>query len=350
MPMGGLYYEQFSVGQRFEHVLRRTVTEADNLIFSALTHNPAALHLDEEYMKSSEFGTRIVNSCFTLSLMVGVSVADTTLGTTVANLGWDEIRFPKPVFIGDTLHATSEVIGLRESKSRPDTGIVTFLHEAVNQRGEVVCIIGPSGSGKSTLLRCINMLETPTDGTVVVLGTDLTNLDSDIDAARTKIGMVFQSFNLFSHMTVLENVCVAQRKVLKRSKEESEQIALQLLQRGGLSEKATAFPAQLSGGQQQRVAIARALAMNPQVMLFDEATSALDPELVGEVLNVMRGLAEEGMTMLVVTHEMGFAANVASRVVFMDGGVIVEQGPPAQIINAPQEERTKAFLSSVQQH
>ncbi len=218
------------------------------------------------------------------------------------------------------------------------------------QRGEVVCIIGPSGSGKSTLLRCVNMLETPTDGTVVVLGTDLTDLDSDIDAARTKIGMVFQSFNLFSHMTVLENVCVAQRKVLKRSREEAEQIALQLLQRVGLSEKATAFPAQLSGGQQQRVAIARALAMNPQVMLFDEATSALDPELVGEVLNVMRGLAEEGMTMLVVTHEMGFAANVASRVVFMDGGVIVEQGPPAQIINAPQEERTKAFLSSVQQH
>ena len=194
------------------------------------------------------------------------------------------------------------------------------------------------------------MLETPTDGSVVVLGTDLTDLDSDIDAARTKIGMVFQSFNLFSHMTVLENVCVAQRKVLKRSREEAEQIALQLLQRVGLSEKATAFPAQLSGGQQQRVAIARALAMNPQVMLFDEATSALDPELVGEVLNVMRGLAEEGMTMLVVTHEMGFAANVASRVVFMDGGVIVEQGPPAQIINAPQEERTKAFLSSVQQH
>ena len=218
------------------------------------------------------------------------------------------------------------------------------------QRGEVVCIIGPSGSGKSTLLRCVNMLETPTDGTVVVLGTDLTDLDSDLDAARTHIGMVFQSFNLFPHMSVLDNVCVAQRKVLKRSKEESEQIALQLLQRVGLSEKASAFPAQLSGGQQQRVAIARALAINPQVMLFDEATSALDPELVGEVLNVMRGLAEEGMTMLVVTHEMGFAANVASRVVFMDGGVIVEQGPPTQIINAPQEERTKAFLSSVQQH
>ena len=242
------------------------------------------------------------------------------------------------------------VVSIRNlNKSFGDNHVLRGIDLEV-QRGEVVCIIGPSGSGKSTLLRCVNMLETPTDGSVVVLGTDLTDLDSDIDAARTKIGMVFQSFNLFSHMTVLENVCVAQRKVLKRSKEESEQIALQLLQRVGLSEKATAFPAQLSGGQQQRVAIARALAMNPQVMLFDEATSALDPELVGEVLNVMRGLAEEGMTMLVVTHEMGFAANVASRVVFMDGGVIVEQGPPAQIINAPQEERTKAFLSSVQQH
>lgn len=242
------------------------------------------------------------------------------------------------------------VVSIRNlNKSFGDNHVLRGIDLEV-QRGEVVCIIGPSGSGKSTLLRCVNMLETPTDGTVVVLGTDLTDLDSDLDAARTHIGMVFQSFNLFPHMSVLDNVCVAQRKVLKRSKEESEQIALQLLQRVGLSEKASAFPAQLSGGQQQRVAIARALAINPQVMLFDEATSALDPELVGEVLNVMRGLAEEGMTMLVVTHEMGFAANVASRVVFMDGGVIVEQGPPTQIINAPQEERTKAFLSSVQQH
>ena len=245
---------------------------------------------------------------------------------------------------------TEAVVSIRNlNKSFGDNHVLRGIDLDV-QRGEVVCIIGPSGSGKSTLLRCVNMLETPTDGTVVVLGTDLTDLDSDLDAARTKIGMVFQSFNLFSHMSVLDNVCVAQRKVLKRSKEEAEKIALQLLQRVGLSEKATAFPAQLSGGQQQRVAIARALAMNPQVMLFDEATSALDPELVGEVLSVMRGLAEEGMTMLVVTHEMGFAANVASRVVFMDGGVIVEQGPPAQIINSPREERTKAFLSSVQQH
>lgn len=218
------------------------------------------------------------------------------------------------------------------------------------QRGEVVCIIGPSGSGKSTLLRCINMLEQPSSGRIVVLGRDLTDIDCDIDEARTKIGMVFQQFNLFPHMTALENICVAQRKVLGRSKAEAEMKGLQLLARVGLTEKADAYPGQLSGGQQQRVAIARALAMDPDVMLFDEATSALDPELVGDVLNVMKALAEDGMTMLVVTHEMGFASNVATRVVFMDGGVIVEQGPPAQVISAPQEERTRSFLSRVLNH
>lgn len=218
------------------------------------------------------------------------------------------------------------------------------------QRGEVLCIIGPSGSGKSTLLRCVNMLEKPTSGRIVVLGRELTDVDCDIDAARTRIGMVFQQFNLFPHMTALENVCVAQRKVLKRSAAEAEQTGRALLQRVGLGEKADAYPGQLSGGQQQRVAIARALAMNPDVMLFDEATSALDPELVGEVLQVMKSLAEEGMTMLVVTHEMGFASNVATRVVFMDGGVIVEQGPPAQVISAPREERTRAFLANVLNH
>ena len=217
-------------------------------------------------------------------------------------------------------------------------------------RGEVVCIIGPSGSGKSTLLRCVNMLEQPSEGTIVVLDQELTDQDCDIDRARTTIGMVFQSFNLFPHMTVLDNICVAQRKVLKRSRQESETKARALLARVGLGEKESAYPAQLSGGQQQRVAIARALAMDPSVMLFDEATSALDPELVGEVLNVMRSLADEGMTMLVVTHEMGFAAGVASRVVFMDGGVIVEQGPPSQVIGNPQEERTRRFLTSVQEH
>ena len=217
-------------------------------------------------------------------------------------------------------------------------------------QGEVVCIIGPSGSGKSTLLRCVNMLEKPTGGTIVVLGRDLTDIDCDIDEARTKIGMVFQQFNLFPHMTVLENICIAQRKVLKRSTDDAETTAKALLARVGLSDKESAYPAQLSGGQQQRVAIARALAMNPDVMLFDEATSALDPELVGEVLQVMQSLAEGGMTMLVVTHEMGFASRVATRVVFMDGGVIVEQGPPSQVINAPREDRTRAFLSSVHNH
>jgi polar amino acid transport system ATP-binding protein len=217
-------------------------------------------------------------------------------------------------------------------------------------RGEVLCIIGPSGSGKSTLLRCVNMLETPTDGRIVVLGRDVTDIDCDIDEARTKIGMVFQQFNLFPHMTALENICVAQRKVLKRKADEAEKIARDLLARVGLQEKAESYPAQLSGGQQQRVAIARALAMNPEVMLFDEATSALDPELVGDVLAVMQSLATEGMTMLVVTHEMGFARNVADRVVFMDGGVIVEQGPPDQVISSPREERTRSFLSNVLNH
>jgi polar amino acid transport system ATP-binding protein len=194
------------------------------------------------------------------------------------------------------------------------------------------------------------MLEHPTSGSVVVLGRELTHIDCDIDEARTKIGMVFQQFNLFPHMTALENISVAQRKVLGRSKAEAEMKGLQLLARVGLTEKADAYPGQLSGGQQQRVAIARALAMDPDVMLFDEATSALDPELVGDVLNVMKTLAEDGMTMLVVTHEMGFASNVATRVVFMDGGVIVEQGPPSQVITAPQEDRTKSFLSRVLNH
>lgn len=242
------------------------------------------------------------------------------------------------------------VVSIRQlNKSFGDNHVLRGINLDV-QRGEVVCIIGPSGSGKSTLLRCVNLLETPTSGQVIFLGDDLTDHDCDIDSARTKIGMVFQSFNLFPHMTALENICVAQRKVLKRSAEESETKARALLARVGLSEKADSYPGQLSGGQQQRVAIARALAMDPTVMLFDEATSALDPELVGDVLRVMKSLAEEGMTMLVVTHEMGFASNAATRVVFMDGGVIVEEGPPSQVISAPQEERTRAFLSSVLNH
>jgi polar amino acid transport system ATP-binding protein len=215
------------------------------------------------------------------------------------------------------------------------------------ESGQVVCVIGPSGSGKSTLLRCVNLLEEPTRGKVLVEGVEVTDPDVDIDAVRRRIGMVFQQFNLFPHMTALQNVMIAQQRVLKRSRREAEEVARSNLQRVGVGEKASSYPAQLSGGQQQRVAIARALAMSPDLMLFDEPTSALDPELVGDVLAVMRTLAEEGMTMLVVTHEMGFAREVADRVVFMDGGVIVEDGPPAQVIGDPRHERTRVFLRRV---
>ena len=214
-------------------------------------------------------------------------------------------------------------------------------------KGEVVCIIGPSGSGKSTLLRSVNLLEDPTGGRILIEGIDVTDPETDIDRVRTRIGMVFQSFNLFSHMTVLGNLTVAQRRVKKRGKAEAEKIAHEMLARVGLSEKADAYPGHLSGGQQQRVAIARALCMNPDMMLFDEPTSALDPELVGEVLQVMRTLADEGMTMLVVTHEMGFAREVGSRLIFMDGGYIVEEGDPRDVIGDPQHQRTKDFLSRV---
>ncbi|MFC5821485.1 amino acid ABC transporter ATP-binding protein [Nonomuraea harbinensis] len=213
--------------------------------------------------------------------------------------------------------------------------------------GQVVCVIGPSGSGKSTLLRCVNLLEEPTRGKVFVDGVEVNDPDADIDAVRRRIGMVFQQFNLFPHMTALQNVMIAQQRVLKRGKRDAEKIARENLEKVGVGEKCDSFPIQLSGGQQQRVAIARALAMDPGLMLFDEPTSALDPELVGDVLAVMRKLAEEGMTMLVVTHEMGFARQVADRVVFMDGGVIVEDGPPAQVIGDPQHERTRTFLERV---
>ncbi|MEU4016872.1 amino acid ABC transporter ATP-binding protein [Microbacterium sp. NPDC028030] len=214
-------------------------------------------------------------------------------------------------------------------------------------KGEVVCVIGPSGSGKSTLLRSVNLLEEPTGGTVLIEGIDITDPDVDIDRVRTRIGMVFQSFNLFPHLDVLGNLTIAQQRVKKRSKKEAEQIAHAMLARVGLAEKADAYPGHLSGGQQQRVAIARALCMNPDMMLFDEPTSALDPELVGEVLQVMRSLADEGMTMLVVTHEMGFAREVGSRLIFMDGGNIVEEGDPREVLGNPQHQRTKDFLSRV---
>ena len=215
------------------------------------------------------------------------------------------------------------------------------------EKGEVVCVIGPSGSGKSTLLRCVNRLEEPTSGRVSVGGVEVTDPDVDIDAIRRRIGMVFQQFNLFPHLTATENVTIAQRRVLRRDKGEAERIAAHNLERVGVADKAHAYPAQLSGGQMQRVAIARSLAMDPELMLFDEPTSSLDPEIVGDVLAVMRRLAQDGMTMIVVTHEMSFAREVADRVAFMDGGVIVEEGPPAQVIGNPRHERTRTFLARV---
>jgi polar amino acid transport system ATP-binding protein len=213
--------------------------------------------------------------------------------------------------------------------------------------GQVVCLIGPSGSGKSTLLRCVNLLEKPNEGTIHVGAFEATDPDVDLDRMRRSVGMVFQHFNLFPHLTVLDNCTIAQVKVLKRSVEEARQVAHRNLERVGLGHLAERYPDQLSGGQQQRVAIARSLSMDPQLMLFDEPTSALDPETVGDVLAVMRSLAQDGMTMLVVTHEMGFAREVADRVVFMDGGVVVEEGPAESVIGAPTQPRTKEFLRRV---
>jgi polar amino acid transport system ATP-binding protein len=213
--------------------------------------------------------------------------------------------------------------------------------------GEVVCILGPSGSGKSTLLRCLNLLERPTSGQVFVGDDEITAAGADVDRIRQRVGMVFQQFNLFPNKTALENIALAPISVRKTAKDQAHARARQLLDRVGLADKANEHPSRLSGGQQQRVAIARALAMDPEVMLFDEATSALDPEIVKEVLAVMRELASSGMTMAVVTHEIGFAREAADRVVFLDGGVIVEQGPPSQVIDAPQQERTQRFLAQV---
>ncbi|MGB5169419.1 MAG: amino acid ABC transporter ATP-binding protein [Acidimicrobiia bacterium] len=214
--------------------------------------------------------------------------------------------------------------------------------------GEVICIIGPSGSGKSTLLRCVNLLEVPSEGRVLIEGYDITDPETDVDEVRAKIGMVFQQFNLFPHLTVLRNLTIAQRKVLGRSTAEAISVAEAMLLRVGLADKRDEYPIRLSGGQQQRVAIARSLCMNPDMMLFDEPTSALDPELIGEVLDVMRALADEGMTMLVVTHEMAFAKQVADRVLFIDEGVIQEQGPPRDVLENPKNERTRRFLRAVE--
>ena len=213
--------------------------------------------------------------------------------------------------------------------------------------GEKVVILGPSGSGKSTFLRCLNLMEMPTSGTITFQGSEVTDPKADIDKIRQGMGMVFQHFNLFPNMTVLKNITLAPVRTGRMTQAEAEKLAMQLLQRVGLAEKANAYPNQLSGGQKQRIAIVRALAMNPTALLFDEPTSALDPEMVGEVLSVMKELAEEGMTMVVVTHELGFAREVASRVMFMDGGYIVEQGRPETVFDDPQQPRTKDFLRKV---
>ncbi len=214
-------------------------------------------------------------------------------------------------------------------------------------RGEVLVVIGPSGGGKSTFLRCLNLLEIPTAGTILFEGTDITDPKVNINIHRQKMGMVFQHFNLFPHMTVLQNMTLAPIRLLKEPKEKAEETAMNLLRRVNLAERANAYPNQLSGGQKQRIAIVRALCMKPEVMLFDEPTSALDPEMVGEVLDVMRDLAKSGMTMAVVTHEMGFAREVADRIMLLDGGVICEQGTPDQLFNHPQQQRTKDFLNKV---
>ena len=215
------------------------------------------------------------------------------------------------------------------------------------EKGECVVVIGPSGSGKSTFLRCLNRLEEPDGGEIDIEGTDLLSPHTDINEMRQKMGMVFQHFNLFPHKTILENVTLAPIKLKKMPQKEAEDAALDLLRRVGIEDKASVYPSTLSGGQKQRVAIARSLAMNPQVMLFDEPTSALDPEMVGEVLDVMKNLAKEGMTMVVVTHEMGFAKEVANRVLFMADGVILEEGTPEEIFEHPQHERTKAFIKAI---
>jgi len=214
-------------------------------------------------------------------------------------------------------------------------------------KGEVVVVIGPSGSGKSTFLRCLNLLETPTSGTITFEGKDITSKETNIDEMREKMGMVFQQFNLFPHKTVCQNICLAPIKVKKLSNDEAKKRAMTLLEKVGLVDKVDAYPASLSGGQKQRIAIARALAMQPDVMLFDEPTSALDPEMVGEVLSVMKNLAKEGMTMVVVTHEMGFAREVGDRILFMDGGKIVESGTPEEVFKNPKNPRTIDFLSKV---
>ena len=244
---------------------------------------------------------------------------------------------------------TDVIISVKDLEKHFDEGKLKALRgvSADIKRGEVVVVIGPSGSGKSTFLRCLNLLEEPTKGTVTVEGVNITDPKVNINKHREKMGMVFQHFNLFPHMTILKNMTLAPRQLLKKSKADAEAKAMTLLKRVGLADRAGAYPSQLSGGQKQRIAIVRALCMEPQVMLFDEPTSALDPEMVGEVLDVMKELAHEGMTMVVVTHEMGFAREVADRVIFMDEGKIVVEGTPEEIFNNPQNPRTQDFLKKV---
>ena len=243
-------------------------------------------------------------------------------------------------------NALIQVRGLKKHYNGGTVRALDGIDTDIN-KGEVVVIIGPSGSGKSTLLRSLNLLELPTAGSIIFDGEDIAAKHVNINKHRQKMGMVFQHFNLFPNMTILRNMTIAPMKLLKMSKADAEKQAMELLKRVGLEDRAEAYPSQLSGGQKQRVAIARALAMEPEVMLFDEPTSALDPEMVGEVLNVMKKLAEEGMTMVIVTHEMGFAREVADRVLFIDQGVIMEQGTPEELFNNPQNERTQSFLSKV---
>ena len=244
---------------------------------------------------------------------------------------------------------TDTIISVQNLEKHFGSGSIKALQgvSADIHKGEVVVVIGPSGSGKSTFLRCLNLLELPTAGTVTFEGVDITDPKVNINLHRQKMGMVFQHFNLFPHMTVLKNMTLAPMKLLKKSREEAEEKAMGLLKRVNLADRAGAYPSQLSGGQKQRIAIVRALCMEPEVMLFDEPTSALDPEMVGEVLDVMKQLAKSGMTMVVVTHEMGFAREVADRVLFMDQGLIVEEGKPEQIFSAPQQQRTRDFLNKV---
>ena len=242
--------------------------------------------------------------------------------------------------------AIIQTIGLKKYYNGEDIKAIDDVNLSIS-RGEVVVIIGPSGSGKSTYLRSLNLLELPTDGSIIFNGVDIADKNVDINVHRQKMGMVFQHFNLFPHMTVLANMTLAPMKLLKKTKEEAEAKAMELLRRVGLENRADSYPSQLSGGQKQRIAIVRALCMEPDVMLFDEPTSALDPEMVGEVLELMKQLAKEGMTMIVVTHEMGFAREVAHRVIFMCDGKIAEEGTPEEIFTAPKNPRTKQFLDSI---